>query len=95
MKDIEEKAQQNAHDDFLEYGDRDTEFFAEKYADCVNKETIILDKFNKDNNLSNDDFYTYFYCHAMIELLSHILVASVLYRLGYEKDNTGMWYMIR
>lgn len=91
MAELEERAKQDAHKDFQKYDGKGTEFLAERYADFNNKETTIIDKLNRNDNLSDDDFYTYYYCHAMVESLSWVLANSLLYGLGYDKDKKGMW----
>lgn len=91
MADIEGRAKEQAEKDFEKYAGKSSEFLAEKYAEFSNREEKMMDKINKNDNIKDDDLYTYFYCHSMVERLSWVLANFMLYGMGYEKDKNRLW----
>lgn len=91
MSDIRERAKVVAENEFSKYANKDSEFLAVKYIEYQNKKTVLIDKLNRKQDLSDDDLYMYYLCDEMERRLSFILANFMLYGLGYEKDKKDMW----
>lgn len=90
MASIEERAHEAAQKDFMSYNG-DVAFLAEKCVEFRNELTTIQVEFDQKEELTDDDFYRYYYTSAMEQQLNYILTDALLKSLNYEKNNKAMW----
>lgn len=91
MSQEKSKAIINAEKDFAKYATNDSLYIVEKYVECINKLSGVIDKYNKGQELNDNDFYDFEYCKFMEQHLSLVLSNFLLQDLGYVKDKNGIW----
>lgn len=91
MPEEKSKAIIDAERDLVKYGTKECTYVAEKYVECINRLTVVLDKHNSGRELNDNDFYDFEYCQFMEQRLSLVLSDFFLQGLGYTKDKNGIW----
>ena len=91
MSEEKSKAIIDAEKDFTKYGTKECTCVAEKYVECINRLTAVLNKHNSGQELNDRDFYDFEYCQFMEQHLRLVLSDFFLQGLGYTKDKNGIW----